>query len=36
MTIAAIALDHRLTRVTGNCKHFPMPELQLLTLPEVE
>jgi predicted nucleic acid-binding protein len=36
VTIAAVALDHRLTRVTGNRKHFTMPELQLLPLPEAE
>jgi predicted nucleic acid-binding protein len=34
VTIAAVALSHGLTLVTDNRKHFPMPELQLLQLPE--
>jgi predicted nucleic acid-binding protein len=33
-TIAAVALAHGLTLVTGNQKHFPMPELRLLPLPK--
>lgn len=31
--IAATALHHRLILITGNRKHFPMPELQLYPLP---
>src|SRR4051812_7355662 len=31
--IAAIALEYRATIVTGNIRHFPMPELTLLPLP---
>jgi predicted nucleic acid-binding protein len=31
--IAATALDHDATVVTGNLKDFPMPELHLLPLP---
>jgi predicted nucleic acid-binding protein len=34
VTIAAVALTHKLTLVTDNQKHFPMLELQLLALPE--
>ena len=34
VTVAAVALIHKLVLVTDNRKHFPMPELQLLTLPE--
>src|SRR5271154_2042294 len=34
VTIAAVALTHNLVLVTENQKHFPMPELQLLPLPE--
>jgi predicted nucleic acid-binding protein len=34
VTIAAVALCHKLVLVTDNQKHFPMPELQLLALPE--
>jgi tRNA(fMet)-specific endonuclease VapC len=34
VTIAAVALTHKLALVTDNQKHFPMPELQLLALPE--
>ena|SRR5260221_57184 len=33
VTIAAVALTHKLVLVTDNRKHFPMPELQLLQLP---
>jgi predicted nucleic acid-binding protein len=33
VTIAAVALTHRLVLVTGNNKHFPMPELQIVPLP---
>ena len=32
--IAAVCLTERLTLVTGNRKHFPMPELSLYPLPE--
>ena len=34
VTIAAVAITHDLVLVTGNRKHFPMPELQLLQLPD--
>jgi predicted nucleic acid-binding protein len=34
VTIAAVALTHRLVLVTDNRKHFPMPELRLLQLPD--
>ncbi len=34
VTIAAVALTQQLVLVTENQKHFPMPELQLLRLPE--
>jgi predicted nucleic acid-binding protein len=34
VTIAAVAMAHKLVLVTDNGKHFPMPELQLLPLPE--
>src|SRR5215469_8849008 len=34
VTIAAVAVTHKLVLVTENQKHFPMPELQLLPLPE--
>jgi len=34
VTIAAVALTHKLVLVTENEKRFPMPELQLLRLPE--
>jgi predicted nucleic acid-binding protein len=34
VTIAAVALDNGLIPVTDNRKHFPMPDLQLLPLPE--
>jgi predicted nucleic acid-binding protein len=33
VTIAAVALTHRLVLVTGNNKHFPMPDLQIVPLP---
>jgi predicted nucleic acid-binding protein len=33
VTIAAVSLAHGLILVTDNRKHFPMPELQFLTLP---
>ncbi len=33
VTIAAVALEHHLTLVTDNHKHFPMPGLQILALP---
>jgi predicted nucleic acid-binding protein len=33
VTIAAVVIIHKLVLVTGNPKHFPMPELQLLPLP---
>ena len=32
VTIAAVALEHGLTLVTDNRKHFPMPELKVLHL----
>lgn len=31
--IAAVALEHGLALAAANRKHFPMPELKLLTLP---
>ena len=34
VTIAAVALAHRVPLLTDNRKHFPMPELQLLPLPD--
>ena len=34
VTIAAVALTHKLVLVTDNEKHFPMPELQLFRLPD--
>ena len=34
VTIAAVALTHKLVLMTDNQKHFPMPELQLLPLSE--
>ena len=34
ITICAVALVNDLTLVTDNRKHFPMPELQLLRLPD--
>jgi predicted nucleic acid-binding protein len=33
VTVAAVALTHKLVLVTDNRKHFPMPELQVLSLP---
>jgi predicted nucleic acid-binding protein len=33
VTIAAVALTHKLVLVTDNQKHFPMPELQIVPLP---
>jgi predicted nucleic acid-binding protein len=35
VTISAIALTNVLTLITENRKHFPMPELQVLTLPDL-
>jgi predicted nucleic acid-binding protein len=34
VTIVAVSLAHGLILVTDNRKHFPMPELQFLTMPE--
>lgn len=34
VTVAAVALTHRLTLLTDNRKHFPMSELQFATLLE--
>jgi|SRR5579871_534965 len=34
VTIAAVAIANKLVLVTDNAKHFPMPELQLLPLPD--
>jgi predicted nucleic acid-binding protein len=34
VTIAAVALSHRVPLLTDNRKHFPMPELQLIPLPD--
>ena len=34
VTIAAVALSNHAPLLTDNRKHFPMPELQLLPLPE--
>ena len=34
VTIAAVAIAHNLVLVTDNHKHFPMPELRLLELPD--
>lgn len=31
--VAATAVEHQATLVTGNLRHFPMPELSLLPLP---
>ena len=31
--IAAVALEHQATLVTGNVRHFPMPDLSTLPLP---
>ena len=33
VTIAAVALSNRVSLLTDNRKHYPMPELQLLPLP---
>jgi predicted nucleic acid-binding protein len=32
--IAAVAIQHRAALATDNRKHFPMTELQILTMPE--
>ncbi len=32
--IAAVALAHQLVLVTDNQKHFPMPDLQVFTIPD--
>jgi predicted nucleic acid-binding protein len=32
--LAATAIEHGLTLITGNRKHFPMPELALSLLPD--
>jgi len=34
ITIAAVAIAYGLTLITDNRKYFPMPELQLFSLPE--
>ena len=34
VTIAAVAITNQLVFVTDNQKHFPMPELHLLQLPD--
>ena len=34
VTIAAVALSNQVPLLTDNRKHFPMPELQLLPLPQ--
>ena len=34
VNLAAVAIHHQLGFVTDNGKHFPMPDLQLLPLPE--
>jgi predicted nucleic acid-binding protein len=34
VTIAAVALANQVPLLTDNKKHFPMPELQLIPLPE--
>jgi predicted nucleic acid-binding protein len=31
--IAATALAHNATLITGNARHYPMPELSMLPLP---
>jgi predicted nucleic acid-binding protein len=36
VTIAAVALSHQVPLLTDNRKHFPMPELQLIPLPDRE
>ena len=35
VTIAAVALAHGLILVTDNPRHFPMPELKLILLPDL-
>jgi predicted nucleic acid-binding protein len=35
VTITAVALEHSLTLVTDNWKHFPMPELKVLHLTDL-
>jgi predicted nucleic acid-binding protein len=35
VTLAAVAIDNKLAFLTGNREHFPMPELNLHSLPEV-
>lgn len=35
VTIAAVAVFHKLVLVTDNRKDFPMPELQIVTLPDL-
>ena len=34
VTVAAIAIAHGLVLVTGNRRHYPMPELRIFPLPE--
>lgn len=34
VTIAAVALTNRVALLTDNRKHFPMPDLHLLPLPD--
>ena len=36
VTIAAVALTHKLVLVTDNKKHFPMAELRILPLPSTK
>lgn len=36
VTIASVALTHKLVLVTDKRKHFPMPELEILQLPVAE
>jgi predicted nucleic acid-binding protein len=33
-TIAAVVLAHGFTLMTDNVRHFPMPELQMFSMPE--
>ena len=33
VTIAAVAIDHRLTLITDNLKHYPIKELNLYPVP---
>jgi tRNA(fMet)-specific endonuclease VapC len=35
VTIAAVALTQNLTLLTDNHRHFPMPQLRIVPLPEV-